>query len=919
MYDVVERTRTVVNLDLVGYSDLCRGVGGSADVMDLNDQIQTYVKAGLDAAGVPGALVQPDGDGAIVLFDDAASAHPFAEAVHAAARPAARLFRIGAATGKVSVRRRGDAFDMAGSPIADAVRLQAAAAAGTLLVEAVTFAGLSDGVKHLYPKEIEVYGKRAEKYQARECVFDPEAARASPRKKQKPPAKPAEVDEATLRRSLERLRPGQLARLCSLLLSDLPFAEQPAHDAGEAEKRAALMGWADDAGRRAELAGEARELRGPLARYCHNLERAFGLVELALAPVGEDLSRSRLESLYVEQALSPRDVGEGNDPGPDLPPAWEVARDEPHLVILGHPGGGKSTLVHWIAYQFAVAGLGEARADGWPARLGYAADRPAVPLPIVLREMRVRAGVTWDGLWAEFLDQPRQSPLDDESLQPLLKEGLGFFLIDGLDEVGGLEARRSLRDAILEGMRLYPKCRWLLTSRIVGYEEVPFHQESMSIDEPDARPRVLFPARYLAPFDDGRIERFATNWYACRAAEGDAPGRAAELTKAVSANAGTKGLARIPFLLTQMAMIHRNDVTLPNGRAKLYARIADAYVEKREEQKGMPLARFPRGKQLECLALVAVRMQLRRAGAGSEEEYEQALFASDEDVRGWLGEVVKANAADFLGHLGKRTGLLLPRGEERYGFIHLSFLEFFAAWFLKEQILSRAWSKGEWQKVPGAALPEALGNYAASSRWREVLHFLCELFAADGKLDYLFGDVFPVLFGDGFAAVEGTTGDGVDRGALLARLVTDPQAGWEQEAGWGDARRREALNACLRAEFAFQARPPQERGYESSSDILSELMAGESERGSVLEALVEEAKRIDLLFLSLGNTEATDLGPLAGLTSLQRLSLSDTGVADLGPLAGLASLQTLDLRGTKVSAEQVVELKRQLPNCSVYT
>ena len=39
--------------------------------------------------------------------------------------------------------------------------------------------------------------------------------------------------------------------------------------------------------------------------------------------------------------------------------------------------------------------------------------------------------------------------------------------------------RRDLRDAVEEGIRRYSGCRWLLTSRIVGYDNVPFDISSV--------------------------------------------------------------------------------------------------------------------------------------------------------------------------------------------------------------------------------------------------------------------------------------------------------------------------------------------------------------------------------------------------------------------------------------------------------
>ncbi|MDJ0628834.1 MAG: COR domain-containing protein [Rhodobacter sp.] len=53
--------------------------------------------------------------------------------------------------------------------------------------------------------------------------------------------------------------------------------------------------------------------------------------------------------------------------------------------------------------------------------------------------------------------------------------------------------------------------------------------------------------------------------------------------------------------------------------------------------------------------------------------------------------------------------------------------------------------------------------------------------------------------------------------------------------------------------------------------------------------------------LTISGTEVSDLGPLAGLTALQSLTCSSTEVSDLAPLASLAALQSLDCSRTQVS------------------
>jgi len=53
--------------------------------------------------------------------------------------------------------------------------------------------------------------------------------------------------------------------------------------------------------------------------------------------------------------------------------------------------------------------------------------------------------------------------------------------------------------------------------------------------------------------------------------------------------------------------------------------------------------------------------------------------------------------------------------------------------------------------------------------------------------------------------------------------------------------------------------------------------------------------------LGLHNTQATDLSPLAKITTLEWLDLDNTQVTDLSPLAEMTTLGWLYLSGTQVS------------------
>ena len=62
----------------------------------------------------------------------------------------------------------------------------------------------------------------------------------------------------------------------------------------------------------------------------------------------------------------------------------------------------------------------------------------------------------------------------------------------------------------------------------------------------------------------------------------------------------------------------------------------------------------------------------------------------------------------------------------------------------------------------------------------------------------------------------------------------------------------------------------------------------------------------------------SDVGPLAALANLQRLYLDHTAVSDVAALVGLQKLRVLDLTGTKVSQQDLAELRKKLPKCDIH-
>ena len=176
-----QNTKTVLELDLAAYSDIASALEENLDVQAVKtfqDQIQSFVDVGLSELGLlrEQLVFATAGDNALLIFDDPAVMHRFAKIVQEATvkhnrkksvESAKRWFRMGAATGAVLViaeERR-----IVGTTVARAVRLEAAAEKGELIIDAETYDALPDDLKQAYGPEEIVPGKRAERFTVRRC------------------------------------------------------------------------------------------------------------------------------------------------------------------------------------------------------------------------------------------------------------------------------------------------------------------------------------------------------------------------------------------------------------------------------------------------------------------------------------------------------------------------------------------------------------------------------------------------------------------------------------------------------------------------------------------------------------------------------------------------------------------------------
>lgn len=423
--------------------------------------------------------------------------------------------------------------------------------------------------------------------------------------------------------------------------------------------------------------------------YRLHLSWQYSTVEFLGLPSLKENRPLTLEEIYVPLSLR----WENSDKAERsyVPDALEKSK---HLVVLGDPGSGKSTLVKVLTYSFG-------RIEPTPLARRFPHTR--VPIPIILRDHNVRRWQTPEDMLSDFigkLDAEARKDVTVEWLLSALVSGRGILMLDGLDEVGNGEDRRNLRDKVVRPLlALMPDSFALLTSRVVGYEEVPFDELNLGnfilpVVERDGQPSPDTPPLtaqrcYVAPFNEEEIDQFISRWYAAR--ERDEAKRKfgwESLGQALRQNDRIKRLAANPSLLTIIALVHRVTAQLPSGRVKLYEKIVEAYLETIHNYR--KVGQFPASleQMKRWLARVGWEMQNQRSV-----QQEGELLASQETVLGWLRDAISLDrgepeeeARQFLDFIARRSGLLIQRGPDEYAFVHLTFQEYFAAWYLRGKV-----------------------------------------------------------------------------------------------------------------------------------------------------------------------------------------------------------------------------------------
>lgn len=389
----------------------------------------------------------------------------------------------------------------------------------------------------------------------------------------------------------------------------------------------------------------------------------------------------------------------------------DAVQQNSRLVLLGHPGSGKSTFIRHLAWMLARHQL------GYPVSADELSQALRAKLPIILSLRKMAGALEQHSTIFDALKQEIEAcnlTNVDSLLREALHSGAALLLFDGLDEVPidgepGMHAdrQRTLR-AVRDFAAQYPQPTVVLTCRTRAFDN-------------DLRELLGWPVEELAPFTLGQIRHFVPAWFSELVAKGHLERRRADalsaaLIQAIIERPRLREMAETPLLLTMMASVLYNKNELPRDRPQLYEVLLNLLLGHWDSlREGQTLSEVigATGWDSERIRLVLDQLS-----------YTAHLTASSQDGRGRLSratieaglrshfeesgmrrDVAAGAAVRCLEYIEQRSGMLVPDDNDSFVFAHLTLQEHCAG---RALVLSRD-------------VVKLMLQHRSDDRWREPI------------------------------------------------------------------------------------------------------------------------------------------------------------------------------------------------------
>jgi hypothetical protein len=569
--------------------------------------------------------------------------------------------------------------------------------------------------------------------------------------------------------------------------------------------------------------------------------------------------RRRLSQAYV--SLSVRDLNQNSITGETraakqhLPSSFaieEAVAYSPRLVITGVAGGGKSTLVKFLAAKTA--------SDDLPENL--CGLQGITPFVLRLRRCPDETLPNVEGWLALEFSNLQHPPKG--WIRKQLAQGKAIVMVDGVDELSQSRREAMLND-LQQLMTLYPAARYIVTSRPEALEDWPAWREWIEAEG--------FLHVAIEPMSEKQRAELVRHWFeAFRYTISDPEnlrrleGMEERLNDLLENRQPLGNLAVNPLMCAMVCALYEQlGESLPQRRTDLYGKCIDMALTLRDQQRGVRSVRdyktFADSKDL--LQHIAAWMTPITEGEQASIDKVRVIAQMDR----WLSErrVTEITGDLMCRYYIERAGLLREPLEGLVEFEHRTFQEYLTA-----------------REICADDRLEELRLHMAEDRWREVIVLASGLCNTSQRKT-----IWKMIADAQDMDTKAKLGFTLDCLEVIGNRATKSEC--------EDAVRQLGGISLLNILSLSNSSVSDVSALAALTNLHSlDLWGTDVSDVGALAALT------NLQSLDLSNTRVSDVSALAALTNLQSLDLSNTRVSDVSALAALANLQTINLWSTGV-------------------